>query len=67
LPPGFVVTAAAYLHALDDAESLGRAVEALAHSPHRSWTVGVTALTVSRRGRDGDAHVPLDGLTVTLE
>lgn len=48
-------------------ESLARAVEALAHSPHRSWTVTVTALTVSRRGQNGGGPVPPDGPTVALE
>ncbi|HET6966855.1 MAG TPA: 2'-5' RNA ligase family protein [Ornithinibacter sp.] len=33
---------------------LGRAVELLAHRPHRSWTVGISAVALTRRDAAGD-------------
>jgi 2'-5' RNA ligase len=45
---------------------LGRAVEALAQRPHRSWTVGLTALAVTRRGPRGAPAGTGDRFTLAL-
>ncbi|HET6773136.1 MAG TPA: 2'-5' RNA ligase family protein [Acidimicrobiales bacterium] len=45
---------------------LGRAVEALAQRPHRSWTVGLTALAVTRRAPGGARRGPADRFTLAL-
>jgi 2'-5' RNA ligase len=46
---------------------LGRAVELLAHRPHRSWTIDVTSLTVARRALGAGAVPPVaPRLTVGL-
>lgn len=37
---------------------LGRAVELLAHRPHRSWTIEVASLTVTRRAAGGGTTSP---------
>lgn len=45
---------------------LGRAVEALAQRPHRSWTVGLTALAVTPRAPGGARTAPAGRFTLAL-